>query len=284
MDAALTVTLLNFAYQGLVLALVVLGLGIVFGMLGVMNMAHGEFLMIGAYCAVAAQNAGLSVLWGAALAVPVCGVLGCLTHYVLIRRLYNRPFDTLLATWGLSILLRKLVELVYGRGYQNVEPPVSGGISVFGVEYPGYRLFLIASIVVLFAMLVLWYWRSSTGARLRAMIGNPTLAQAVGIDTNRLACAAFMCGVISAGVAGALLAPMVRVAPGMGLDYLLNSFFVLVVGGLGSLAGLAAGTGIVSGTQLLFATLFDQTSGYLAVLGISIIFLWLKPDGLISRR
>lgn len=284
MDAALTVTLLNFAYQGLVLALVVLGLGIVFGMLGVMNMAHGEFLMIGAYCAVAAQNAGLSVLWGAALAVPVCGVLGCLTHYVLIRRLYNRPFDTLLATWGLSILLRKLVELVYGRGYQNVEPPVSGGISVFGVEYPGYRLFLIAAIVVLFAVLVLWYWRSSTGARLRAMIGNPTLAQAVGIDTNRLACAAFMCGVISAGVAGALLAPMVRVAPGMGLDYLLNSFFVLVVGGLGSLAGLAAGTGIVSGTQLLFATLFDQTSGYLAVLGISIIFLWLKPDGLISRR
>jgi len=284
MDAALTVTLLNFAYQGLVLALVVLGLGIVFGMLGVMNMAHGEFLMIGAYCAVAAQNAGLSVLWGAALAVPVCGVLGCLTHYVLIRRLYNRPFDTLLATWGLSILLRKLVELVYGRGYQNVEPPVSGGISVFGVEYPGYRLFLIAAIVVLFAVLVLWYWRSSTGARLRAMIGNPTLAQAVGIDTNRLACAAFMCGVISAGVAGALLAPMVRVAPGMGLDYLLNSFFVLVVGGLGSLAGLAAGTGIVSGTQLLFATLFDQTSGYLAVLGVSIIFLWLKPDGLISRR
>ena len=284
MDAALTVTVLNFAYQGLVLALVVLGLGIVFGMLGVMNMAHGEFLMIGAYCAVAAQNAGLSVLWGAALAVPVCGVLGCLTHYVLIRRLYNRPFDTLLATWGLSILLRKLVELVYGRGYQNVEPPVSGGISVFGVEYPGYRLFLIAAIVVLFAVLALWYWRSSTGARLRAMIGNPTLAQAVGIDTNRLACAAFMCGVISAGVAGALLAPMVRVAPGMGLDYLLNSFFVLVVGGLGSLAGLAAGTGIVSGTQLLFATLFDQTSGYLAVLGISIIFLWLKPDGLISRR
>ncbi|HWK62306.1 MAG TPA: branched-chain amino acid ABC transporter permease, partial [Eoetvoesiella sp.] len=191
---------------------------------------------------------------------------------------------TLLATWGLSILLRKLVELVYGRGYQNVEPPVSGGISVFGVEYPGYRLFLIAAIVVLFAVLVLWYWRSSTGARLRAMIGNPTLAQAVGIDTNRLACAAFMCGVISAGVAGALLAPMVRVAPGMGLDYLLNSFFVLVVGGLGSLAGLAAGTGIVSGTQLLFATLFDQTSGYLAVLGVSIIFLWLKPDGLISRR
>ncbi len=284
MDAALTVTVLNFAYQGLVLALVVLGLGIVFGMLGVMNMAHGEFLMIGAYCAVAVQNAGLPVLWGAALAILVCGALGCLTHYVLIRRLYNRPFDTLLATWGLSILLRKLVELVYGRGYQNVESPVSGGMTVFGVEYPGYRLFLIAAIVVLFAVLALWYWRSSTGARLRAMISNPILAQAVGIDTNRLACAAFMCGVISAGVAGALLAPMVRVAPGMGLDYLLNSFFVLVVGGLGSLAGLAAGTGIVSGTQLLFATLFDQTSGYLAVLGISIIFLWLKPDGLISRR
>lgn len=284
MDAALTVSLLNLAYQGLVLALVVLGLGIVFGMLGVMNMAHGEFLMIGAYCAVAAQSAGLPILWGAALAVLVCGALGWLTHYALIRQLYDRPFDTLLATWGLSILLRKLVELVYGRGYQNVEPSVSGSVALLGVEYPAYRLLLMAFILVLFAALVLWYWRSPTGARLRAMIGNPVLAQAVGIDTNRLACVAFMCGVISAGIAGALLAPMVRVEPGMGLDYLLNSFFVLVVGGLGSLLGLAAGTGIVSGTQVLFATLFDQTSGYLGVLGISILFLWLKPNGLISRR
>ncbi|CAM5486116.1 branched-chain amino acid ABC transporter permease [Eoetvoesiella caeni] len=284
MDAALTVTLLNLAYQGLVLALVVLGLGVVFGMLGVMNMAHGEFLMIGAYCAVAAQNAGVPILWGAALAILVCGALGWLTHYALIRQLRDRPFDTLLATWGLSILLRKLVELFYGRGYQNVEPPVSGSVPLLGVEYPAYRLLLMAFIIVLFAALVLWYWRSPAGARLRAMIGNPILAQAVGLDTNRLACVAFMCGVISAGIAGALLAPMVRVEPGMGLDYLLSSFFVLVVGGLGSLLGLAAGTGIVSGAQVLFATLFDQTSGYLAVLGISILFLWLKPDGLVSRR
>lgn len=284
MDAALATLLLNLVYQGLILALVVLGLGIVFGMLGVMNMAHGEFLMIGAYCALAVQKAGLPVLLGAGLAVVVCGVLGWLVHYALIQRLYRRPFDTLLATWGLGILLRKLVELIYGRGYQNIEPPVSGGVSILGAEYPAYRLLLMLFVVVLFALLVWWYRRSPAGARLRAMIGNPVLAQAVGIDTNRLACGAFMCGVVTAGIAGALLAPMVRVEPGMGLDYLLNSFFVLVVGGLGSLVGLAVGTGIVTGTQVAFASLFDQTSGYLAVLGISILFLWLKPDGLISRR
>lgn len=284
MDAASATLLLNLVYQGLVLALVVLGLGIVFGMLGVMNMAHGEFLMIGAYCSLAAQNAGVPVLFGVVLAIVVCGALGWLVHYALIQRLYRRPFDTLLATWGLSILLRELVQLIYGRGYQNVQPPVSGSVLILGAEYPAYRLLLMVLILALFVGIMVWYRRSPAGARLRAMIGNPILAQAVGINTNRLACGAFMVGVITAGMAGALLAPMVRVEPGMGLDYLLSSFFVLVVGGLGSLLGLVVGTGVIAGTQLAFSSLIDQTSGYLAVLTISIIFLWLKPDGLISSR
>ena len=102
--------------------------------------------------------------------------------------------------------------------------------------------------------------------------------------STRLATGAFVFGVCTAGVAGALLAPLVRVEPAMGLDYLLNSFFVLVVGGLGSLAGLAAGTGMIGGTQVVISNLFDQTSGYLAVLAVSLLFLWLKPNGLIARR
>lgn len=275
---------LNLVYHFLVLALVVLGLGVVFGMLGVMNMAHGEFLMLGAYCAVAAQNAGLPAIAGILLAIPVCALIGWVVERILVRHLYRRPFDTLLATWGLSILLRKLVEFIYGKGYQNVEQPLSGSIEVFGAPYPAYRLALMGIVILLFVVLTLWYTRSFTAARIRAMIDNPTLAQAVGINTARLASAAFVFGVVTAGLAGALLAPLVRVEPGMGLDYLLNSFFVLVIGGLGSLAGLVVGTGIVGGTQVVIANLFDQTSGYLAVLAISITFLWLKPHGLFSRR
>lgn len=202
----------------------------------------------------------------------------------MIRHLYHRPFDTLLATWGLSILMREVIELFYGRGYQNVDVPFTGSVALLGVAYPAYRVLLIAVLVALFVVLALWYARSPSGARIRAMVGNPTLAQAVGISTTRLATGAFVFGVCTAGVAGALLAPLVRVEPAMGLDYLLNSFFVLVVGGLGSLAGLAAGTGVIGGTQVVISNLFDQTSGYLAVLAVSLIFLWLKPNGLIARR
>lgn len=276
--------ILNLLYHCLVLALVVLGLAVVFGMLGVMNMAHGEFLMLGAYSAVTAQLWGLSPLWGVVLAIVVCAIFGWILERALIRHLYRRPFDTLLATWGVSILLRELVELVYGRGYQNVDQAFTGSVSVFGTPYPAYRIVLMGVVLACFALLAAWYGRSSSGARVRAMVGNPVLAQAVGIPTATLANRAFVFGVVTAGVAGALLAPLVRVEPAMGLDYLLNSFFVLVVGGLGSLAGLITGTAMIGGTQVVVSNLFDQTSGYLAVLAVSLVFLWLKPNGLIARR
>lgn len=276
--------LLNLVYHCLVLALIVLGLAVVFGMLGVMNMAHGEFVMLGAYSAATAQLMGLSLWWGIVIAIVVCAIFGWLMEHFFIRHLYRRPFDTLLATWGLSILIRELVELVFGRGYQNVEEPLPGGVMLLSTSYPAYRVVLIVAIALFFVLLTLWYRRSSAGARIRAMVGNPVLAQAVGIPTARLANRAFVFGVVTAGVAGALLAPLVRVEPGMGLDYLLSSFFVLVVGGLGSLAGLAVGTGVIGGTEVVVSNAFDQTSGYLAVLAVSLIFLWLKPNGLIARR
>src|SRR5690606_145200 len=142
--------ILNLLYHCLVLALVVLGLAVVFGMLGVMNMAHGEFLMLGAYSAVTAQLWGWSPLWGVALAIVVCAVFGWILERALIRHLYRRPFDTLLATWGVSILLREMVELVYGRGYQNVEQAFTGSLSVFGTSYPAYRVILMVAVIAFF--------------------------------------------------------------------------------------------------------------------------------------
>lgn len=275
---------LNLAYQLAVMALVVLGLGIVFGMLGIMNMAHGEFVMLGAYSAVAVQQAGLPLPLALPLAVVVCGLTGWAAERLLIRPLRERPFDTLLATWGLGILLRKAVEAIYGRGYQSIEHGLTGTSRVLGADYPTYRLFLMALIAMLLAALVLWYRRSPAGARVRAMVANPGLAAALGLDVGAMARNAFVLGVVLAGLAGVLLAPLVRIEPNMGLDYLLGSFFVLVVGGLGSLGGLFAGTGVVGGTQVLVASLADQTWGYLAVLTLSIGFLWLRPHGLVGRR
>ena len=275
---------LNLGYQLAVVALVVLGLGIVFGMLGIMNMAHGEFVMLGAYSAVAVQQAGLPLPLALPLAILVCATVGWVTERLLIRPLSDRPFDTLLATWGLGILLRKAVEAIYGRGYQSIEHGLTGTSHVLGTDYPTYRLALMALIAALLVALVVWYRRSPAGARVRAMVANPALAQALGMDVGAMARNAFVLGVVLAGLAGVLLAPLVRIEPNMGLDYLLGSFFVLVVGGLGSLSGLFAGTGVVGGTQVLVASLADQTWGYLAVLTISIGFLWLRPHGLVGRR
>ena len=275
---------LNLVYTVAILGLVVLGLAVVFGLLGVMNMAHGEFVMLGAYSALVVQQAGLPVLLAVPLALAVCAVIGLVVEWTVIRRLYRRPFDTLLATWALAIVIRKGVEVTFGREYQSIDQRISGTVHLLGVDYPAYRLMLLGLVFVLFAGLFIWYRRSNTGARIKAMVENPPLAAAVGIDTARLSRATFVFGVSAAGLAGVLLAPLVRVEPYMGLDFLLSSFFILVVGGLGSLEGLLIGATVIGGTDVIVSTVFDKTAGYLTVLTLSILFLWLRPDGIYARR
>jgi urea ABC transporter permease protein UrtB len=276
--------LLNFVYVSAILALVALGLAMVFGLLGVMNMAHGEFVMLGAYSAYVVQTAQISFFWAIPLAIFVSAILGFLIEWSVIRHLYNRAFDTLLATWGLAILIRKGVEVVFTRDYKSVNQVVPGTVELFGVHYPAYRLILISIIICIFVVLLLWYQRSKVGLRVRAMVQNPGLAAAIGIDIAILSRVTFVIGVSTAGLAGALLAPLVRVEPYIGLDYLLSSFFILVVGGLGSIEGLLIGSTIIGGTDAVISTIFDKTAGYMSVLIISILFLWLRPDGIFYRR
>ena len=276
--------LLNFVYVSAILALVALGLAMVFGLLGVMNMAHGEFVMLGAYSAYVVQTAQISFFWAIPLAIFVSAILGFLIEWSVIRHLYNRAFDTLLATWGLAILIRKGVEVVFTRDYKSVNQVVPGTVELFGVNYPAYRLILISIIICIFVVLLLWYQRSKVGLRVRAMVQNPGLAAAIGIDIAILSRVTFVIGVSTAGLAGALLAPLVRVEPYIGLDYLLCSCCILVVGGLGSIEGLLIGSSIIGGTDAVISTIFDKTAGYMSVLIISILFLWLRPDGIFYRR
>lgn len=284
MDQGLLLHLLNIAYELATLALTTLGLAVVFGLLGVMNMAHGEFVMLGAYAVVAVQAVGLPILAAAPLAVAVCGLLGYAVERWLIRPLYQRPFDTLLATWALAMLMRKSVEALFGKGYRNVDSSLASPMSLGELQYPAYRLGLIALSLVLIVWLFFWYRRSAVGLRVRAMVDNPVLAQALGIDTRRLASQAFVVGVVMAGLSGVLLAPLIRIEPNIGIDYLLDAFFVLVVGGLGSLGGLVGGVGVIGGTQSVVSSVSGQTSGYAVVLVLSILFLWLRPHGLFARR
>jgi len=277
-----SVLFLNLAWQISTLALVALGLAIVFGKLRIMNMAHGEFVMIGAYAPVITSSLGLPG-W---LQVPVCLLTVALIAYAIertiIRHLYGRMFDSLLATWGIAILLREAMELVFGRGYQSVSPPIGGALELLGTDYPAYRIAVIVGIIVGFATLYWWNSRSKVATRIKAMVANPELAEAIGINTSRLSAGAFVFGCSTAGLAGLILAPTIRIEPTMGLDYLIRSFFALVVGGLGSLEGLGIGAGLIAGTQSILGAVASQTIGYLAVLILSILFLWLKPDGIRS--
>ncbi len=275
---------LNFLYAAATLGLIVLGLAVVFGLLGVMNMAHGEFVALGAYSALIVQQQGLPFIAAIPLALLLCAIVGWLVEWSIIRHLYKRPFDTLLATWGLAILMRKGIEVAFGREYKSIDQTISGTVNLLGVDYPAYRLLLMALILVLFILLFAWYQRSNTGSRIKAMVQNPELAAAVGIDTARLSRSTFIFGVSTAGLAGVLLSPLVRVEPYMGLDYLLSSFFILVVGGLGTLEGLLIGSAVIGGTDTIISAMFDKTAGYMSVLVVSILFLWLRPDGIHARR
>lgn len=284
MDGGTLLHALNLVYELATLALTTLGLAVVFGLLGVLNMAHGEFVMVGADSVVAVQQWGLPTPLAFVLAAAVCAALGWVVERWLIRPLYGRPFDTLLATWALAMLMRKLVEAIWGKGFRHVESTLAAAVPLLGTSYPAYRLGLIALAAALLTGLFLWYRRSSAGLRVRAMTGNPMLAQALGIDTQRLASQAFVIGVVLAGASGVMLAPLIRIEPGIGVDYLLDAFFVLVVGGLGTFGGFAGGVGLIGGSQAVVSSIAGQTSGYAVVLILSILFLWLKPDGLFARR
>src|SRR5258708_36704483 len=134
--------------------------------------------MVGAYCAYMAQASGWPFLAAVPLALLLCGLLGLVVERGLIRPLYRRPFATLIATWGLSLLLRKIAEALFGLGYRNIDVPVAGTLRLLGAEYPIYRLVLIAGCIGVLVALLLWYQNSRTGLRIKAMVGNPELAQA----------------------------------------------------------------------------------------------------------
>ena len=283
MEPVLVAQALNALYGIASLAVLALGLAVVLGLLGVLNLAHGELVMIGAYCAYVVQAQGWPYLYAVPLALVVCGILGYGVERWLVRPLYQRPFDTLVVTWGLSLLLRKCAESMFGLGYKSLTEPIGGTVEVLGATYPRYRLILIVVSVVVLGALMLWYGRSRTGTRIKAMVGNPELARALGIPVRRYASATFVVGTCLAGLAGVMIAPLAPVQPFMGLDHILMSFFVLVVGGLGSVGGLLTGSTVIGGSNSIVSALSDSTGGYFCVLVLAIVFLWLRPRGIHAR-
>jgi len=282
LDIAMTTTLNILSYVS-ILALVALGLAIIFGMMDIVNLAHAEWVTIGAYTlAVVQAVAGARGYWLALVAAPVVGAaLGWCLERLVIRLLYDRPLDTLLATYAVSLILQKVLELVFGTQPMLVYTPFDGALPIPGGNYPAYRVFVIVVALAVTAGCWLLFTRTRFGTQLRAVIQHPTMAEAVGINTRRLNRIAFSGGAALASLAGVLVAPMVSVESHMGVSYLAKAFFVIVLGGIGSIAGSIVGSVAIGTAETLLSYRVDPSLASAIVLVLSIIVIRFRPQGLI---
>ncbi|GAB2976986.1 urea ABC transporter permease subunit UrtB [Saccharothrix stipae] len=271
-----------------VLLLIALGLTFTFGQMGVINMAHGEFIMAGAYTAYLLQSssflgdAGQSFLIALPVAFVVAGLMGLLLEWSLIRRFYGRPLDTLLLTWGVSLVLQQLARDVFGAPNVQVTAPswLVGGVDVLGVRLPYNRVFIIVLAVLCVVGVWLYLTRLPAGRRMRAVVQNRELAAYSGIATGRVDRFTFLLGSGLAGVAGVALTLVGPVGPSLGTFYIVDAFLVVVAGGLGQLRGAvlaAVALGFLNG-YLEFWT--DASLAKVLVFLAIIAFLQVRPQGM----
>ncbi|MEZ5926490.1 MAG: branched-chain amino acid ABC transporter permease [Hyphomicrobiaceae bacterium] len=268
----------------LVLMLVSLGLAIIFGLMNVINMAHGEFLMLGGYAIMQLGAFGLPFFVALALAPLIVAVIGLIVEELVISRTYHRLIDTILATWGLALMLRQAVILQYGPISYGVAPPNVGFVQVFGGQYPVYRLIVmgvsLATILATFAFFFATRW----GLAARAVIANRDMAACLGINTRFLDRITFAFGAGLAGLAGAAMAPIISIDPNSGLGWVVPAFLSILVGGLGTVSGPLAGAAGVGGLDSLTATFASPVWAQLVVFTAAILVIRLFPNGLVSRR
>jgi urea transport system permease protein len=277
---------------GSVLLLAAAGLAITFGVMGVINMAHGEMVMVGAYTAFVVQQAlgpaftGISLFIAVPAAFIVAGAAGIVIERTLIQWLYGRALETLLATWGLSLILQQAVRSIFGPDNQPVETPawMSGELHLGGLTLTLNRLAIIAFAALVFAVLMAVLRYTSFGLRMRAVTQNRLMAAAVGIRTPWIDALTFGLGSGVAGMAGVALSQIDNVSPNLGQSYIIDSFMVVVFGGVGNLWGTVFGAltlGIVNKFLEPFA---GAVLGKIAVLIMLILFIQRKPRGLFPLR
>ena len=284
---------------GSILLLVALGLAITYGAMGVINMAHGEMVKIGAYVTVLSGIwLGTNIFVAIPLAFIVTALIGLLIERVVVRRLYGRLLDTLLATWGIAILIQQAVRLEFGLsffgihiqglgpGLQNVSVPeiLQGTFSIGGADINRYRTFIILVTAIL--ALATWFiiYRTTMGTQVRAIIRNPKMAAACGIDVTRVNALTFALGSGLAGVAGVMMSGFKTVFPDMGTPMVVDGFLVVVMGGVGSLLGSVFSAGILGEINGLVAAATNDILARAVVFGVVIAIIVLKPRGLFALK
>ncbi len=278
--------ILNGLTIGIAVVLVALGMTIIFGLLDVINMAHGEFYALGGYLAISLLACGMN-FWVTLLAVPLLMLpVGYLTERFFIQRVFHsqdRHILTLLLTLGISIILQDIFKLGYGPNTLRVQMPISGGTEFFGVFLPNYRAFILVtgSLIILGTWFLIY--KTSLGAMIRASAFDKEMAGSLGVPVRQIYAGTFAFGVALAGVSGVLLAPLYSVFPTMGHDFILMAFVVVIVGGMGSLVGTVVAGLLLTQVQSISSLFISPALAEPLVFSIMIVVLIFRPQGLFGK-
>jgi len=277
---------------GSVLVLIAVGLAITFGVMGVINMAHGELMMLGAYTTYTVQllmpeHIGISILVAIPAAFIVAGLMGVLMERTIIRFLYGRPLETLLATFGVSLILQQLVRSIYSANNRSVITPdwMSGSLRLNdALEITWNRLYIVIFTVIIFSLILLVLRRTRMGLDIRAVSQNRAMAKAMGIRTERVDAMTFGLGAGVAGVAGVALSQLTNVGPNLGQSYIIDSFMVVVFGGVGNLWGSLIGGMSMGVVNQLLEPWVGAVLAKIVVLVALILFIQRRPRGLFPQK
>ncbi|MBN8970412.1 MAG: urea ABC transporter permease subunit UrtB [Xanthobacteraceae bacterium] len=272
---------------GSILLLVAIGLSIIYGAMGIINLAHGEFVMLGAYTAWFLQvQFGMGLLTSLVPIFILVAAFGWLIERFVLSFLNNRPLDTILATWGVGIMLQQAVRLTAGGELRYVKMPeiLSNSADVLGVQISLYRIFLLAASLVLFAATWLLMNRTTVGMKLRAIIQDRSVAASFGVNARRIYGLTFAYGAGLAGLAGALVSPLKSVSPEMGTGYVIDAFMVVVLGGVQSLVGTVASAFVLGELSGVIAFLQNDTVAKATVLLAIVVLIRFRPQGMFATR
>jgi len=277
---------LNGLAIGMAVVLMALGLTIIFGLLDVINMAHGECYALGAYLAVSLVASGLS-FWLCLTVVPlIAAAVGYLAERSLIQRVFHsreRHTLTLLLTFGVAIIAEDVFKLAYGPNPFRPESPIPGAADIFGIVLPNYRVFLILAGAAIIVAVWLVVYSTSLGAMVRAAAFDKSMAASLGVPVQRVYAGTFAFGVALAALSGVLLAPVYSVFPTMGKDFILLAFSVVIVGGMGSIKGAVIAGLVLTQIQSISSLYISPVWSDPLVFGIMVLFLMMRPQGLAGR-
>lgn len=262
------------------LFLLCVGLAIIFGMMKIVNLAHGEFIMLGAYATVVSTNAGVNIWISMLVISPLfVGVVGLVIERLLIRHLYGRLIDSMLATWGLSLLITGIITTIFGNTIKGVQTPL-GSFSVGQYSSSYYNLFIFAMALVVMAIVFVVMRFTRFGMIARATMQNPGMSAALGINPDRVYMLTFAAG---AGLAGGLIAPVAGITPGMGAAYVAKAFITVVGGGASIITGTISAATLFGSIDQIGSYLTTPVYGQVIVFTTAIVLIRLLPQGISGR-